>query len=117
MKTTARFAVIGGGIVGCSILYHLAKRSWTDVALLDLCLLPKSAGKVGIRWGVAGFKTDPEVVSYVQLCQAFNKEDRAKRESLQTAQGTRHYTSGPLAPDDLEGTIWDFLQCLAKKLA
>ncbi|MDE2792905.1 MAG: aromatic ring-hydroxylating dioxygenase subunit alpha [Paracoccaceae bacterium] len=87
---------------------------------LHLCLLPKGAGKVGIRWGVAGFKADPEdpeVVSYVELCKAFNEEDRAKLESLQTAQGTRYYTSGPLAPDDLEGTIWDFLQYLAKKLA
>ena len=28
--TTARVVVIGGGVVGCSILYHLAKAGWTD---------------------------------------------------------------------------------------
>ena len=87
---------------------------------LFLCLLPAGADRVAIRWGVAGFKTDPddeEVVAYVDLCKAFNAEDRAKLETLQKAQNTRYYASGPLAPDDLEGTIWDFLQYLAKRLA
>ena len=35
MKTTARVVVIGGGVVGCSILYHLAKNGWTDVVLVE----------------------------------------------------------------------------------
>lgn len=35
MKTHARVVVIGGGLVGCSILYHLAKLGWTDVMLLE----------------------------------------------------------------------------------
>ncbi|MFQ3183997.1 MAG: dimethylglycine dehydrogenase [Alteromonas macleodii] len=35
MKTHARAVVIGGGLVGCSILYHLAKLGWTDVVLLE----------------------------------------------------------------------------------
>ena len=30
----ARVVVIGGGVVGCSILYHLAKMGWKDVVLL-----------------------------------------------------------------------------------
>ena len=32
MKTSARAVVIGGGVVGASVLYHLAKIGWTDVA-------------------------------------------------------------------------------------
>jgi len=35
MKTHARAVVIGGGVVGVSVLYHLAKIGWTDVVLLD----------------------------------------------------------------------------------
>ncbi len=35
MRTHAEAVVIGGGVVGCSILYHLAKAGWTDVVLLE----------------------------------------------------------------------------------
>ena len=35
MKTHAQVVVIGGGLVGCSILYHLAKLGWSDVVLLE----------------------------------------------------------------------------------
>jgi len=35
MKTRAQAVVIGGGLVGCSILYHLAKLGWKDVLLLE----------------------------------------------------------------------------------
>ncbi len=35
MKTHAQVVVIGGGLVGCSILYHLAKLGWRDVILLE----------------------------------------------------------------------------------
>ena len=33
MKTDAQVVVIGGGVVGCSVLYHLTKAGWTDVVL------------------------------------------------------------------------------------
>ena len=35
MRTHAQAVVIGGGVIGCSILYHLAKAGWTDVVLLE----------------------------------------------------------------------------------
>ena len=35
MKTTAQVVVIGGGVVGCSVLYHLTKKGWTDVLLIE----------------------------------------------------------------------------------
>ena len=35
MKDQARVVVIGGGIVGCSILYHLAKAGWKDVVMVE----------------------------------------------------------------------------------
>ena len=35
MKSHYRAVVIGGGVVGASVLYHLTKAGWTDVALLE----------------------------------------------------------------------------------
>ncbi|MFC4668228.1 FAD-dependent oxidoreductase [Seohaeicola nanhaiensis] len=35
MKTHAQAVVIGGGVIGCSILYHLAQLGWRDVVLLE----------------------------------------------------------------------------------
>jgi dimethylglycine dehydrogenase len=49
VKTTARAVVIGGGVVGASVLYHLAKIGWTDVLLLE-----KSELTSGSTWHAAG---------------------------------------------------------------
>ena len=35
MKSHLQVAVIGGGVVGCSVLYHLTKLGCKDVALLE----------------------------------------------------------------------------------
>jgi len=35
MREKAQAVVIGGGVIGCSILYHLTKLGWTDVVLLE----------------------------------------------------------------------------------
>ena len=35
MRTHAQAVVIGGGVIGCSILYHLAKLGWTETVLLE----------------------------------------------------------------------------------
>lgn len=35
MRTHAQAVVIGGGLIGCSILYHLARLGWRDVVLLE----------------------------------------------------------------------------------
>lgn len=35
MRTEAQAVVIGGGVIGCSILYHLTKLGWKDVVLLE----------------------------------------------------------------------------------
>ncbi|MEO1199860.1 MAG: FAD-dependent oxidoreductase [Pseudomonadota bacterium] len=35
MKTRTKVAIIGGGIAGCSTLYHLTQEGWTDVMLLE----------------------------------------------------------------------------------
>jgi dimethylglycine dehydrogenase len=49
MKTHARVAVIGGGVVGASVLYHLTKLGWHDVVLLE-----RSELTAGSTWHAAG---------------------------------------------------------------
>ena len=33
--TQAQVVIVGGGVVGCSLAYHLTKLGWTDVVLLE----------------------------------------------------------------------------------
>ena len=47
--TTARVVIIGGGVVGASGLYHLAKAGWTDCVLLE-----KNELTAGSTWHAAG---------------------------------------------------------------
>jgi dimethylglycine dehydrogenase len=60
MKTNAQAVVIGGGVVGCSVLFHLARAGWTDVMLIE-----RSELTSGSSWHAAGgFHTlngDPNV--------------------------------------------------------
>jgi dimethylglycine dehydrogenase len=49
LKSHVQVAVIGGGIVGCSILYHLAKLGWHDVVLLE-----RADITAGSTWHAAG---------------------------------------------------------------
>ena len=35
MKSKAKVVVVGGGVVGVSALYHLAKKGWADVVLIE----------------------------------------------------------------------------------
>ncbi len=87
---------------------------------LFMCLRPDGPDRVRIRWGVCGLEDAPEsqaVRDYVALCRAFNAEDKEKLEVLQSALKTRTYHGGPLAPDDYEGTIWDFIQYVAGKVS
>lgn len=49
MKLETRVAVIGGGVVGCSVLYHLTKLGWSDVMLVE-----RSELTSGSTWHAAG---------------------------------------------------------------
>lgn len=52
MRDHAQVVVIGGGVVGCSILYHLAMLGWQNVVLLE-----KSELTAGSTWLAAGHVT------------------------------------------------------------
>ncbi|MBL4749071.1 MAG: FAD-dependent oxidoreductase [Amylibacter sp.] len=49
MKTTTKVCVIGGGVVGASVLYHLTKLGWSDVMLME-----RSELTSGSTWHAAG---------------------------------------------------------------
>ncbi|MCX8955063.1 FAD-dependent oxidoreductase [Ruegeria sp. NA] len=49
MKNSCQVVVIGGGVVGCSVLYHLTKLGWSDVMLLE-----RSELTSGSTWHAAG---------------------------------------------------------------
>jgi 4-methylaminobutanoate oxidase (formaldehyde-forming) len=61
VRDQARVVIVGGGIAGCSIAYHLAARGWTDVLLLD-----KGELTSGSTWHAAGmvthFHTSPTIM-------------------------------------------------------
>ncbi len=62
MKSHYRVVVIGGGVVGASVLYHLAKYGWTDV-----CLIERSVLTAGSSWHAAGgfhaLNADPNIAA------------------------------------------------------
>ena len=57
MKTKTKVVVVGGGVVGVSALYHLAKKGWSDVVLIERKELTS-----GSTWHAAGLP-----VSYTHL--------------------------------------------------
>ena len=73
MKSSARVVVIGGGVVGASVLYHLTKEGWTDVVLLERKQLT-----AGSTWHAAGgmhtLNGDPNVARLQQYTVNLYKE-------------------------------------------
>ena len=47
LPSTARAVLIGAGIVGNSLVHHLARLGWTDLVLLDKGPLPNPGGSTG----------------------------------------------------------------------
>ena len=65
MKTHSQVVVIGGGVVGCSVIYHLTKLGWKDTVLLE-----RSELTSGSTWHAAGgmhtINGDPNVAKLQQ---------------------------------------------------
>ena len=103
MKTHVQVAVIGGGVVGASVLYHLARGGWKDVVLLERDELTS-----GSTWHAAGgmhtLNGDPNVAKLQEYPINLYKE-------IEEASGQScgiHITAGV----DLAGTParMDFLK-------
>src|SRR5205814_348362 len=93
----ARVVVIGGGVVGCSVLYHLTKAGWKDVVLVERDQLTS-----GSTWHAAGgFHTlngDPNVAKLQGY--TIGLYDELERISGQSCG--LHRTAGLLLADTLE---------------
>ena len=97
MKSHARAVVIGGGVVGCSVLYHLARAGWTDTVLIERAELT-----AGSSWHAAGgFHTlngDPNVAQLQSYTVTLYKE----LEALTGMDCGLHLTGGVMLADSEE---------------
>ncbi|WP_442582997.1 GcvT family protein [Mesorhizobium sp. ASY16-5R] len=91
MKSHAQVVVIGGGVVGCSVLFHLARAGWTDVVLLERDELTS-----GSTWHAAGgmhtINGDPNVAKL----QKYTIELYREIEELSGQATGVHITGGVL---------------------
>jgi len=103
MKSHYRAVVIGGGVVGCSVLYHLAKAGWSDVLLIE-----RSELTSGSSWHAAGgFHTlngDPNVAKL----QAYTVSLYKELEEISGQSCSLHLTGGVMLADSPERM--DFLR-------
>jgi dimethylglycine dehydrogenase len=103
MKSHYQAVVIGGGVVGTSVLYHLAKFGWKDV-----CLLERSVLTAGSSWHAAGgfhaLNADPNIASL----QAYTIDLLGEIEKESGQSVGMHMTGGMT----LAGTPdrWEWLQ-------
>ena len=103
MTRTDRAVVIGGGVVGCSVLFHLAKAGWKDVLLIE-----RSELTSGSSWHAAGgFHTlngDPNVARL----QAYTVSLYEELEKISGQSCGLHLTGGVMMADSPERM--DFLR-------
>ena len=101
MKSSAQVVVVGGGVVGASVLYHLTKAGWTDVVLLERKQLT-----AGSTWHAAGgmhtLNGDPNVARLQQYTVNLYKEIEA--ESGQNC--SIHLPGGLMLADTPERLDW-----------
>ena len=101
MKASAQVVVVGGGVVGASVLYHLTKAGWTDVVLLERKQLT-----AGSTWHAAGgmhtLNGDPNVARLQQYTVNLYREIEA--ESGQ--QCSIHLPGGLMLADTPERLDW-----------
>jgi dimethylglycine dehydrogenase len=103
MKTHAQVVVVGGGVVGCSVLYHLTKLGCTDVVLCE-----RKELTAGSSWHAAGgfhaFNSDPAVARL----QAYTISIYPEIQALSGQDVGIHRTGGLLVAET--GERWDFLR-------
>lgn len=88
--------------------------------LVSLSIQPLAVDRIRVRWTMSTHSdelTQDELESRIALWHEVNREDREKLEKMQRALSSRFAPSGPLAPRDYEGTIWDFYRYLGRHLS
>ena len=97
LPAQARVVVIGGGIVGASVLYHLTERGWTDVVLLERKRLTS-----GTTWHAAGLVGQLRATYNMSRLASYAKELFAELER-RTGTGTGFIQPGSLLVATTEG--------------
>src|SRR5882757_2571936 len=101
MRSVARVVVIGGGVVGASVLYHLTKAGWTDVLLIERDELTS-----GSTWHAAGgmhtVNGDPNVAKLQQYTINLYKE----LEQISGQSCGMHVTGGLMLAGTPERMDW-----------
>jgi len=90
VKTHVRVLVIGGGVVGVSTLYHLTRKGWTDVALIERTELT-----AGSTWHAAGLLPLFNMSYTVGQLHKYSV-DLYKRLPAETGQDVSFHVSGNL---------------------
>jgi dimethylglycine dehydrogenase len=89
MKSHVQALVIGGGVVGCSVLFHLTKLGWTDVVLCE-----REELTAGSSWHAAGGFHTLNSDSNVAKLQAYTVRLYRELESLSGQDIGLHFTGG-----------------------
>jgi dimethylglycine dehydrogenase len=101
MKSSARVVVVGGGVVGASVLYHLTKAGWSDVLLIEREELTS-----GSTWHAAGgmhtVNGDPNVAKLQQYTINLYKE----LEKISGQSCGMHITGGVMLAGTPERMDW-----------
>ena len=90
MKNHAQVVVIGGGLIGCSILYHLTKMGWKDVVLLE-----RSELTAGSTWHAAANVHGLHDNNNISRLQYYTMQLYKELEA-ETEQGCGIFTTGSL---------------------
>ena len=86
----AQVVVVGGGIVGTSVAYHLTKRGWRDVVLCERKQLTS-----GTTWHAAGLLTKLRATYNMSMLAKYSAELLAEVEAL-TGKGTGYRRTGSI---------------------
>ena len=89
----AQVVIVGGGVTGCSIAYHLAHLGWTDVVLLEQHQLT-----AGTTWHAAGLITSAGMTDETALFFSRYSRDLYARLEEETGHSTGFRAVGHLSP-------------------
>lgn len=87
--TQARVVIVGGGIMGCGIAYHLAHEGWTDIVLLEKAELTS-----GSTWHAAGQITHSTSSFGLGKCVDYNINLYSKVLEAETGQSSTWHGCG-----------------------
>ncbi|MCA8966278.1 MAG: FAD-binding oxidoreductase, partial [Planctomycetes bacterium] len=111
MTEAARVVVIGGGVAGCGLAYHLAALGWTDVLLLE-----KNELTAGATWHAAG-----HVMHYASsaLLTRLQKEttDFLPKLEAETGQSVGFHRTGALRLITSDEQLVEYRRAVAKATA